>query len=495
MIAVRGRNWVIRGRLPRSMRDRLLVEVDFVEEEAYWEWDTTLQKNQRVVNLHKGTEIIDLGVPSADGLVFPRCSFSVEEMRKAGFDVREPSSFTPPVWKELQEIGERIQMRPGVQEEALASLMKNDGGFVMLAPGKGKTVIALKAAAMWGQKTLVFVDNGGLYTQWIERVREFWGLSDADIGAVQGPIEKWAWESHPICVAMFDSFHNQFTQGRVPPDFFSSFGTVIWDEAQLAKAPTRAPTLSLFPGRRMGLSATPGRDGSEEILYHHIGRPEVIDLKSDLTPACHFVAVPMNEAPKIPAWGGGMTVYGKMLSACLGTAKKEPDFLYYAKLRSLLEGLLEEGRRTIAIIARTRSGRMLEDQIEDMVFIDQEVGFRVRGRELNRTDLVGVTPQIGERALDRKNLDTLVMAFPVGRKAIDRAQQAAGRVLRACDGKSTPRVYVLFPDIPAGRSLAQSNEAIFEELGYHIATPASRRIDIPRNRVKPRPKPVPRRLK
>lgn len=55
---------------------------------------------------------------------------------------------------------------------------------------------------------------------------------------------------------------------------------------------------------------------------------------------------------------------------------------------------------------------------------------------------------------------------------MDRAQQAAGRILRASEGKRQPKVFLLFPTNHRGLALAQANESIFSDLGYEIAEPA-----------------------
>lgn len=494
--AVASRNLVLPGPLPDEMRAKLQIEIEYYEETVMWGVDEVTGRRVRDVVPEQGTHLVDLSTTLTSGhVVCPRHAFSEDELQKWGYEVEwvfpERERFP-----ELAEVGKRIIMRSGTQEDALTSLLFYQGGFLMLAPGKGKTVIALKAAAAFQERTLVFVDNGGLLTQWQERIKEFWGMPEEEIGILQGPADRWNWEDPVISVAMFSSFHLQHQAGAIPPHFFDHFGTVIWDEAQLAKSETRAPTLSMFPSRRIGLSATPGRDGTQDMLFAHIGRPRVVDLKSDLNPQCHFIRVKPETAMNYPAFGGGQMVYTQMLSDCLGNAKKDPDPAYYATIVELIEKLREEDRKIIAIIGRAKTGRMLEDDLEGMVFINQDVGFRVRDRELNRTDIVGVTPQIGERALDRKSLDTLIMCFPVGRKAIDRAQQAAGRVLRAAEDKKQPKVYVLYPDIGAGRSLAAANEKLFEELGYEIAEPASKAYEPGGGRRKRRiAKPAPRRIR
>lgn len=369
--------------------------------------------------------------------------------------------------------GERIQLREGVQEAAFAALVEQGDGFLKLGPGKGKTVLALRVAAHWGEPTLVFVDNGGLLQQWKERIATFYGTDD--VGMVQGPFPSWSWKGLWITLAIFNSFHLQYSKGRVPLSFLDHFGTVIWDEAQTAKAETRRDTLSLFSGRRIGLSATPGRDGTENFLYLHLGAVAYEDLRSDLNPKVFFkpIDVPPTRA-QVPGDKRALTMLAtKILS--YSRKRGEPRTAvpeYFIAVRDHLLEMRKLGRTVIFLSPRTSFGHQLAEAVEGAVFIDQQTPARLRDEVLNSSDIVGVSSTLGEKALDRVDLDTLCLTFPVGKAAKDRAMQSAGRVLRYLHGKKDPWVFAFYPNTAQGREYARHNQKLFEELGYDIQTAA-----------------------
>lgn len=138
-------------------------------------------------------------------------------------------------------------------------------------PGKGKTVMALAFAQRLGRRTIVVVDQENLLTQWVERAKQHMGLTDNDIGIVQGPTATFEDKELTICMMQ------TLVRRKMPEHFYNYFGLVIFDESHSAGAPTFSKALMMFSAKtRIGLSATPQRsDALQKALTWSLGNVEV----------------------------------------------------------------------------------------------------------------------------------------------------------------------------------------------------------------------------
>ena len=147
--------------------------------------------------------------------------------------------------------------------------------------------MALKKIAKRGYPAVVIVNNSGLMDQRNDRALEFLGISEDDIGIVQGSKEEW---DKPLVLAMIHTLAKR--AHTIPHDIRSRFGTVIFDEVHHLSAATFSQTAPLFYGNRYGLTATPNReDGLEDVYYAHIGPIFYSDLVGDLEAQIFFKKV------------------------------------------------------------------------------------------------------------------------------------------------------------------------------------------------------------
>lgn len=450
-------------RIPDRARDRLSISVTDLEE-----IQTPIEDDQGVVvdvvvHAKPRTRSIECECRLRGGLwLYPRATFTPAELRELGYTVTVDRPTFPPML-DLRACGDRIEPRDAVQESALNALDESDGGFLVLIPGKGKTVLSLKQASKWGAPTLVFLHNGMLYKQWQERVEEHLGVSP---GLCRGPFRTWKWRKNSVVLVMLKSFYEQVEKGKVPAAFFDRFGTIIFDEAHHTTARTYQTALALFRGRRLALTATPERKGYEQMLYLHLGGVAYEHLTPDLVPKCYFIGVELEKEANMNERDS--RTYARMMSHCLGGPRRRPDAEYLVRASNLLDRLRKEGRVVLMIADRKRFGESLKEFHPEMAHITQKVKIQRRMRVLKSADLIVVTREIGEEGLDRADIDAMVMAFPVGKQARSRAQQGAGRALRQADDKPVPEVYLLYPANRYGYNLARANAKHFEELGYEI---------------------------
>ena len=72
------------------------------------------------------------------------------------------------------------------QEKAVRTMMLRDFGTLSAPTGSGKTVMALYIIACRKQPALIVVHTKDLASQWIERLGQFLGISEDDVGFIGG---------------------------------------------------------------------------------------------------------------------------------------------------------------------------------------------------------------------------------------------------------------------------------------------------------------------
>lgn len=160
--------------------------------------------------------------------------------------------------------------------------------FLAEAPtGSGKTVCAIRTAAVIGRKTVVNVHLERLMHQWVDEIHTKTGLPLDRIGTVQA--DKWDWEGKDFVVAMMPTLALRDPK-TMDPRFFQTFGTAIYDEVHRVGAPLLSHTAHLYPAKyRWGFSATLNRkDGGERTFYWHIGPVRVVS-EADALPMTVYV--------------------------------------------------------------------------------------------------------------------------------------------------------------------------------------------------------------
>jgi superfamily II DNA or RNA helicase len=167
--------------------------------------------------------------------------------------------------------------------ELETALREHDNVLAVAGTGTGKTVCALKAAAVLGHRTLVLVHSESLRDQWIKEAKDKLGLTDGDIGIIQ---QNRCDIDRPISIGLLQ------TNARrdFPEDVYKAFGLVIVDECHKLSTEFFAEVLPKFHAKkRLGLSATIKRkDGSDVVLYSHLGSPRVIS-EAELMPIKVYV--------------------------------------------------------------------------------------------------------------------------------------------------------------------------------------------------------------
>ena len=345
---------------------------------------------------------------------------------------------------------------PRDESQALAwdALGKAECGVLNLACGKGKTVLALKKVAQLSCPALIVVNLLGLISQWKEEAMDHLGLSEDQIGIVQGTKKQW---DRPFVIAMINTLGN--VAEDLPEETKQKFGVVIWDEVHHLSAPTFLRTAGVFYGKRYGLSATPEReDGLEPIYKAHVGEIFYTDLVGELESEVIFKQLPTRmdlDDPEVAqqVLDRSQSVHIKKLYRYLSLLPNRNKLILQD-----VKKYLKEGRKIMALTGAALHPNELKALTEkDPAFKGYKIGAvngTVKGDTrvdiIRDNDVTFATYDTAAEALDAPALDTLLCLTPF--KAWRYFQQGKGRIERSYDGKKDP-VTVIYEDRFIGNAM------------------------------------------
>lgn len=330
------------------------------------------------------------------------------------------------------------------QKAALAAFPQTHGGILNLGCGKGKTFLSLKRVAEIGCPILVVVHNTFLMKQWMTEAIPFHvELPIGEkVGVIQGDQFDW---KRPITVAMIHTLAARADEGRLPPDFYSWFGAVIFDEVHHLSAPLFATTAPLIKGMRFGLTATDKRtDGTDFIYKFHIGDIFYTDLTQDLIPRIYFQYTPVTvdlKREEVLDVKGDVNI-GRLRSF-IGDLPLSNNFRAFC-----IREALNEGRKILCVSHSKNQLRNLSEMFPGSGLIIQETPAEERTRIVRSSQVTFAIASLGFEGLDDDNLDTVFALLPFGSKDAppNDLQQVMGRIQREKEGKHHP-VLVIFDDI------------------------------------------------
>lgn len=356
------------------------------------------------------------------------------------------------------------------QEKTIDEMMSHDFGVLVAPPGAGKTVMACDLIARRAVPTLILVHRQQLAEQWKARLMEFLSLNKKEIGFFTGTKKKLHGK---VDIAMLPTLSRM----ENIEDFPNDYGQIIVDECHHVPAVSFEDVLKRFPARFVvGLTATPYRkDGLEKIL--------------------HFQCGPVRHEFKESA----EKLFDKRVTV-RDTAFRLPDELgVKPPIHVVWHHLIQDVARNTLIVddvakslSESRFPLIISDRKEHLDTLEN--GIRERQSETSCFRLDGGTSKkrrveilselrtclnngqkpclfataslIGE-GFDLPELDTLVLAMPLSFKG--RLVQYAGRLHRACTGKTEVRIYD-YLDSSSGLTIKmyRNREKTYQAMGYRI---------------------------
>lgn len=137
---------------------------------------------------------------------------------------------------------------------AMIQHLKRDRGGVLVAPtGTGKTLMGYSVAASFNLSIGVPVFVGHMSDNWIEHAKSVLGLTDDQIGIVQGDRCDLG---RPVTIMSIQSLISR----RYPDELYEQIGFLLCDEVHRFGANVWKTVIAQFPAMyRLGLSANPVR--------------------------------------------------------------------------------------------------------------------------------------------------------------------------------------------------------------------------------------------
>lgn len=332
----------------------------------------------------------------------------------------------------------RITLRDARQEAAYAALASTHSGLLNLAPGRGKTVLALKRIADLGCPGLVVVHNTFLYEQWQNQIAKFVSLPPREeVGTIQG--EKFDWE-HPITIAMIHTLALRAKADKIPPEFQRHFGVVFYDEVHHLAAPLFCSTAPLILGHRYGLTATDKRaDGLEFIYNYALGPVFYSDMTPEMMPEVFFQQTPVDidlKDPKVHDIYGEVNI--SKLRSYLGRDPVGNEFRYHC-----IKEAYDSGRKILAVGHAKDQLIEMSKLFPDSGLVIQETPQKERPDIVAKSRVAFAIARLGIEGLDDPSMDVLFFLTPFSSE--NDLIQALGRIQRSHAGKRIP-IVVIFED-------------------------------------------------
>jgi superfamily II DNA or RNA helicase len=325
------------------------------------------------------------------------------------------------------------------QTEGVAALQSCYDGILQLRCGGGKSPVVLHAAAALKGPILIVVDELGLAEQWRRTIRRFITTGDPVIGEVGDGKKDW---KHDITVASVRTIAKMVQAGEITPEMSRHFAVVVYDEVQVMGAPVVNLAVGAFHGRRWGCSATPERDDSfNSLLRFGLGRVIYTYLMPESKPNFYFLRLPtspLNAVQKQVVYArGGKFHFGLAYSVLAEDVRRTALIVHEINLA------LSRGRQVLVLSSSKKMCKMLKAALPQAGLVTGDVSGKLRIERIQTCNPVVAVMKVGEKALDKPNLDTVFIVDPVSKQR--RLQQILGRVLRIYEGKPPPTV-VAFED-------------------------------------------------
>jgi len=414
-------------------------------------------------------------------LLVPRRYYGPEMLKDLGIEV---ISLLPDPAHTRASLGSTIELwsRPETNqiemvEAVLGELGRSPGTSLLVGCGKGKTRVSLEVASRLQQKTLILIPGRSQIRQWKEEIQSCLEI-EGSIGIVRS--EKLDW-NHDIAIAMMDTVVSRSLD--LPPEFFRRWGLVIFDEVHSLGAQGRSFLCSLFPGKRLGVTATYKRsDGKDAVYRYHIGPPCYTAVDQEIKPRIVFLYTPVHlpegekGIPLIPEECYSMrkvrgenkeiiyvpsSVNHGLLCGWLDGQQERVDFII-----EKIQQDLDDGRKIVVLSKRKEFIHRMKDLFGDIaVAIDVDTPDDERVLQIRNSRVAFCTDKIGSQAVNDPDLDTLHLIHST--KSDTQIIQSFGRVQRVVKNKGevVVRVYedrFVWPI----HKLCKETRKIISELGY-----------------------------
>jgi superfamily II DNA or RNA helicase len=370
------------------------------------------------------------------------------------------------VWpKGHQQEGQPIMLRD-YQVDAINKFLTNTQALQELATGAGKTITTATLSHLSEKygRSIVIVPNKSL----VEQTEEDYINVGLDVGVYYGD-RKDLDKTHTICtwqsLNILDKKSKNHEQEIVTlAEFLDGVRTVIVDEVHMAKADVLKNLLTqnlCNAPIRWGLTGTvPKGDYESEPIFASIG-PVVGGISAHelqekgVLSNCHVNVVQMIDLPEFKSYAEELKY--------LVTNKDRVGYI-----SRLIKGISESGN-TLVLVGRIESGKMLQQSIEDSVFISGEVKTTDRKEEYDEiktsnNKIIIATYGVAAVGINIPRIFNLVLVEPG--KSFVRVIQSIGRGIRKAEDKDFVQIWDITSSCKFAKRHLTERKKFYKEAKY-----------------------------
>ncbi|MDY0163386.1 DEAD/DEAH box helicase [Desulfobotulus sp.] len=325
------------------------------------------------------------------------------------------------------------------QKKAVDAMAAKEFGTLNAPTGAGKTVMALALVARRKQPTLIVVHTRELALQWVERIGQFLGIPEEEIGFI-GNGRRHVGKA--ITVALVQSLirHKEAVSPHI--------GHIIVDECHRTPSRTFTEAVSAFPARYcLGLSATLfRRDNLSQLIFWHLGDVHhAVDRKKLIRNGDILAAEAVFRKTDFRPFHDPVTAYAKMMRELVTDPQRNrliaEDVAHQCRLEpgSMMLVLSERKQHCEVLHSLLRFGHRISSALLTGDLKTAERRAVMEALEGGGVQVLVATGQLVGEGFDCKDLSTLFLATPI--RFSGRLLQYLGRVLRPAPDKRRARVF------------------------------------------------------
>jgi superfamily II DNA or RNA helicase len=325
-----------------------------------------------------------------------------------------------------------------------------DTCFINALVGWGKTFTALHLAKKLGQKTLVITHTTALRDQWVDEIRELYGIEPGIIGGGK-------MNTDSIIVV-----GNVQTVTKFTLELSKMFGTVILDECHHVSATTFSNIIDNMHARyRIGLSGTLVRKDKKHVLFaDYFGFDIFKPAKSNtMEPTIHILKTGIPLKLNVP-W-----------------VQKINALLYDEDYQLLIAGIaaskIRAGYKVLIVADRTEFlenvNKLLAGYNSLLVTGASDTDDREFAKSAINSgdaDCICGSRQIFAEGISVNALSCLILPVPINNDSL--LEQLIGRVMRISEGKKDPIVVDLHFAGYTDKKQNNSRLALYMNKGWEI---------------------------
>jgi len=352
------------------------------------------------------------------------------------------------------------------QQEVLEKVVRSQRGIIKAATGSGKTaIIAGIISKLNISPTIVYVPSQDLLSQMKSEIELFIQdsggeievgvigdgkciIKDINVMTIQTAVKSLGKKYKSFDDEERSKNEKLIERREDIKKLIMDTGLILCDEVQHWRSDTCQiiSDASINAYYKYGLSATPFRDEDDDILIEGCFGKVIHDINASflinhpkrylVKPTIYFIKVNNMKDCEYSS-------YSKIYQHCLVENDYRNNLIANMATKSYLSG-----RKVLILCKFVSHGKLLEDMIDDSIFLNGSHSSKERKKHLdkirNGEPSVTIATSIFDEGVNVKPLDTLILAG--SGKSSTRALQRIGRVIRNHDNKGDVVVVDFFDD-------------------------------------------------